>query len=579
MTGSRGTSTRAFGAAVLVAASTVAAAFADDVPAARGPDGRGDGPGGATPLALASAKRAARPARRVTLPALDLAPLLAEDAARIRQPGAKARRVGVQRDFHPLRAPRRLLATTRGTEATPDGGAAWTAEIESPGALGVRVHFTRALLPPGVSLVVYDADEPSEAYGPFTAAGPLGTGEFWAPTVFGDRVAVEVRVAADAVGSPLVVVADAVQHIYAPRTAEPVPAGTAGGPKSAGSCEIDVQCSSTYASSAAHGVARISFVSGGSTYDCSGALLNDNDPTTSTPWFLTANHCVSTEAEANTVQFYWDYYASSCGGFAPSLQSVPQSFGATLAATSSTTDVTLLKITGSVPSGRTMLGWTSSSSFSGASVVSLHHPSGDIMKISAGSISGLQTDFYDVVWSSGVTEPGSSGSPLFDSSQQVIGQLWGGGSSCSSPSSTDMYGRFDQSYPLLKPYIWDITGSTPPPPDPGPPPPPGPGPVGQPPDFFLGLWQKWPLGDGDSKAWMMDIHNAGRPGITPRLTIRVKGHRDAWAKVTSPSGVETVHPKGKSYVGDIVDGLWPIELFAADGAPTKVLKVKASKNW
>jgi len=579
MTTSIGTGSRALGAAVLVAACTVVAAVADEVPSARGPDGRGDGPGGATPLALAFAKRAALPARRVTLPALDVAPLLAEDAARIRQPGAKARRVGVQRDFHALRAPRRLLATTRGAERTPDGGVAWTAEIDSPGALGVRVHFARALLPPGVSLVVYDADEPSEAYGPFTAAGPAGTGEFWGPTVFGDRVAVEVRVAADAVGTPLVVVADAVQHIYAPRTAAPAPAGASGGPKSAGSCEIDVQCSSAYGSNAAHGVARISFVSGGGTYDCSGALLNDNDPTTTTPWFLTANHCVSTEAEANSVQFYWDYYASSCGGFAPSLQSVPQSYGATLVATSSTTDVTLLKITGSVPSGRTLLAWTSATSYLGASVVGLHHPVGDVMKISAGSLTALQTYFYDLVWSNGITEPGSSGSPLFDSSQQVIGQLWGGSSSCSNLSGTDIYGRLDQSYPLLKPYIWDITGSTGGPPDPTPEPTPGPAPVGEPPGFFLGLWQKWPLGDGASKAWRMEILNANRPGITPRLTVRVKGSRDAWAKVTSPSGVETVHPRGKSYVTGIVAGFWPIELFAAEGAPEKVLKVKASKNW
>ena len=566
---------------MLLAACASSAALADEVGPARGPDGRGDGPGGAKPLALSFAKRAtraARPARRVTLPALDVAPLLAEDAARLRQPGARARRVGVQRDFHPLRAPRRLRAATPGVQSTPDGGAAWTAEVGAPGALGVRLHFARALMPPGVSLVVYDADEPSEAYGPFTAAGPAGTGEFWAPTVFGDRVAVEVRVTSDSLGSPLVVVADAVQHIYAERKAGHAP----GGPKASGSCEVDVACNSAYASSAAHGVALISFVSGGGTYDCSGALLNDNDTTTSTPWFLTANHCVSTPAEASTVQFYWDYYASSCGGFAPSLSSVPQSYGATLVATSSTTDVTLLRITGGLPSGRTMLGWMSSASFSGASVVGVHHPAGDIMKVSAGAITSLQSSYYDLVWSNGVTEPGSSGSPLFDTGQQVIGQLSGGYSSCTNPSGTDTYGRFDQSYPLLKPYIWDITGSTPAPPDPGPPPPPpppGPGPVGPPPGFFLGLWQKWRLGDGQSKSWVMDIHNANRPGFTPRLTVRVKGNRDAWAKVTSPSGVETVHPKGKSYVGNIVAGLWPIELFAAEGAPAKLLKVKASKNW
>jgi hypothetical protein len=244
-------------ASVLVAAIASAAAVADEVGAARGPDGHGDGPGRAAPLALSLAKRAVRPARRVALPVLDVAPLLAEDAVRMRQPGAKARRVGVRRDFHALRAPRRLRSATPGIQGTPDGGAAWTAEIDAPGALGVRVHFDRALMPPGVSLTVYDADEPSEAYGPFTGAGPAGTGEFWAPTVFGERVGVEVRVTADALGAPLVVVADAVQHIYASRAAEPLHLAATGGPKAASACEIDVACNASYFASAAHGVARI----------------------------------------------------------------------------------------------------------------------------------------------------------------------------------------------------------------------------------------------------------------------------------------------------------------------------------
>jgi hypothetical protein len=41
----------------------------------------------------------------------------------------------------------------------------------------------------------------------------------------------------------------------------------------------------------------------------------------------------------------------------------------------------------------------------------------------------------------GVTEGGSSGSPIFNDKHQIIGTLTGGGSFCTSPTSPDYYGR------------------------------------------------------------------------------------------------------------------------------------------
>jgi hypothetical protein len=41
----------------------------------------------------------------------------------------------------------------------------------------------------------------------------------------------------------------------------------------------------------------------------------------------------------------------------------------------------------------------------------------------------------------GVTEGGSSGSPIFSPSHQIIGTLTGGGSYCTTPTSPDYYGR------------------------------------------------------------------------------------------------------------------------------------------
>ena len=84
----------------------------------------------------------------------------------------------------------------------------------------------------------------------------------------------------------------------------------------------------------------------------------------------------------------------------------------------------------------------------------IHHPSGDIKKISysnqqfvSASWSGTPADsHWQVFWSDGVTEPGSSGSPIFDQYNLVVGQLHGGPSACGASQLWDFYGKFAMSW-------------------------------------------------------------------------------------------------------------------------------------
>ena len=86
----------------------------------------------------------------------------------------------------------------------------------------------------------------------------------------------------------------------------------------------------------------------------------------------------------------------------------------------------------------------------------IHHPSGDVKKISlySGKLQlsswseGPSKNYHLVIpkWSRGVTEPGSSGSPLFNSKGYLIGQLHGGSSSCGNLEGSDFYGGFAFSY-------------------------------------------------------------------------------------------------------------------------------------
>jgi len=91
-------------------------------------------------------------------------------------------------------------------------------------------------------------------------------------------------------------------------------------------------------------------------------------------------------------------------------------------------------------------------------IVGIHHPSGDSKKISFfynGTLPkacwtecASQEKFHWQIprWDEGTTEPGSSGSPLFNTDKRIIGQLHGGSASCWNKDGYDMYGALHASF-------------------------------------------------------------------------------------------------------------------------------------
>jgi hypothetical protein len=186
---------------------------------------------------------------------------------------------------------------------------------------------------------------------------------------------------------------------------------------------------------------------------CTGTLVN-NTLNDGRNYVLTAGHCIETEAVANSAVFYFGYESPYCDG--PDGSSERSVSGATLRARGGDLDFALLELIEPPPFTYHpyYAGWDRSV-VPPASGYSIHHPLGDVKKISldedpitVSTFTGLfnpQTHWKISRWATGTTEAGSSGAGLFDSQNRLRGTLTGGEASCSY-SVNDYFQMFSHSW-------------------------------------------------------------------------------------------------------------------------------------
>ena len=338
-----------------------------------------------------------------------------------------------------------------------DGSHAWALSVTSQGALGIRLHLENISLPAGARLLVYDPANPNNAQNSLTPDTLGGRADAWTGTIYSDQVTLECDVPSGADTAAVQFTVAELSHLYL------LPVNTS--TLKEGTCHNDVTCFPAYATDAT-AVARMSFIDGGSSFLCTGCLLavNSTNSDSALNSFLTANHCIPNQTLASTAEFYWLYQTSTCNGAPPALTNVPHTTGgADILAGSSASDFTFMRLRQSAPDGITPLNWSTNAPSAGDAMVCIHHPTGAYKRISFGKFINSTPNYWAVQWNSGVTEPGSSGSPLLDSSHSVIGQLNGGfngpGSSCANPSAADQFGRFDITYGSIKQWLAGAGGT------------------------------------------------------------------------------------------------------------------------
>ena len=347
-----------------------------------------------------------------------------------------------------------------------DGRSLFRLAVQAKDAQALNFYLKNFKMPAGDEFFIYNT-KTEHVLGAYTSVNNTTNGVFSTEFVHGEKIILEYVQSPSNTSTPDFVIQEigyAYRNVYTNDLSKDF--GDSDG------CEVNANCSEGDSwTDQKKAVIRI-LVKDGGLFWCTGTTIN-NERQDCTPYLITAEHCGQTASASDINQwvFYFQYEAPSCAN--PASEGTLGSktvTGATLRAQSNDnggdtgSDLMLLEFNNSIPSNYApyFAGWSRATT-PATSGVSIHHPSGDIKKVSTYSSTVTSISYggiipnthWDVNWMAtanghGVTEPGSSGSGLFDQNGRLVGTLTGGAASCSATSSSDEYGKFS--------YHWTSNG-------------------------------------------------------------------------------------------------------------------------
>jgi hypothetical protein len=345
----------------------------------------------------------------------------------------------------------------------PNGDRLWQYRFRSAGAKGMCVYFDGLYIPQGAVMFLYSSDRKTFV-GPFTLDDCNAHGSFMMGEVLGDDAVLEYYEPASVVGVPSIGI-QSVSHMYRyVYNYSDYSDNDASRIDESDFCEIDVNCpEGADWIPQRDAVVRLVISDGESQGLCSGSVVN----TTARDcrlYILTALHCGLGVTDADWLQcaVRFKYQKSGCGtGNAPSINNRVGVFhlaDSNDGGGQTGSDFLLLELEDNVPSSYNVFyaGWDARTA-TPQDVVGIHHPAGDVKKIStatnitSGTYGFTPGNHWRVVWMAtetnhGVTEGGSSGSPIFNQAKRIVGQLTGGSSYCNAPTAPDYYGKMDKNW-------------------------------------------------------------------------------------------------------------------------------------
>lgn len=359
--------------------------------------------------------------------------------------------------------PANISLDNAGTWTTlPNGDRVWQCALQSPNAIGLVLIFDEFRLVQGAQ---FFASSPSgqRVYGAYTTESMSPSGKFLIGVIPGDIALLEYRVPAGTVKTGSIHI-NRIDYAYDRQALK-----NGDKPEDFGSselCNINVNCPlGANHQTEKKGVGRILMIFSNGSGWCSGSLIA-NTSGTPKPYFLTANHCqwIGSNPDFGLWRFDFDYEGVGCT--TPTVEPQAKSIlGCDRIAARQETDFMLLELQ-SLPAnfGLYFNGWSRDTFTNLARTTFIHHPAGDIKKISQDTnyavvhpaainwgvpfgTSPARTHLK-VVPDYGIFQPGSSGCPLFDVNKRIVGQLHGGVwnqfNACIIISS--FFGRFSNSW-------------------------------------------------------------------------------------------------------------------------------------
>ncbi len=335
-----------------------------------------------------------------------------------------------------------------------DGSKLWRFQYHSKGAEGTCVYFDNYHVPEGGEVFLYSADK-SYFIGPIGSEENNEHGKFVTDIVPGETAILEYYQPADVVGNvslDILGFGHFYKGIYESNLSD--------FDKLSDPCEVDVNCPEGDGwENQRDAVVRLRMTDGNLIFYCSGTMVN-NTSQDCRQYLLTALHCVNNLSAENLLllKVHFNYERAGCGeGDTITSHNLT---GVLLRANSNDnggvngSDFALLEVEDEInPDWNIYLaGWDAGSGGTTGGV-GIHHPDGDIKKISTftSSLSTISTPnaigaYWEVVWAPtvtnhGVTEGGSSGSALFNTDKQIVGTLTSGASTCETPYESDLYGK------------------------------------------------------------------------------------------------------------------------------------------
>lgn len=391
------------------------------------------------PYSFSSKSKAVVPL--LVMPEINISKLQEQDAADSK--GGQAPRFGVLHDVN-------YTLTNSGLwETLANGDRIWRLRIKAPDARTININYKKFDLPSGGKLFVYSSPKPTTVLGPFTSYNEKSNDRFATGFTYGSECIIEYYEPAAATGQGEIEI-DGIVHGY--RT---IPKQTVDGFlkdfQGSGGCNYDVDCAISAGWEDQIKSVGMHILESGTRW-CTGALIS-NTNNDCKPYFLTADHCFSVSAGTTlNDMFMFNYHSPTpaCPGIpvsdGPTNQTVQ---GATVVANSSGSDFFLVELSVNPLNFYDVYyaGWSRETSGQTNSVA-IHHPDSDVKKFSVDNDppNSPNSQYWEVVWEEGTTEPGSSGSPLFDQNKRIIGQLCCGLASCNNPNESDDYGKVSYSW-------------------------------------------------------------------------------------------------------------------------------------